>query len=210
MFFALLFAGLAAELTPETTPRLKVAWTCQTSAVPPNQRAARIAAFEATPLLSGGLLYVITPFNQVMALDPETGVERWRYDPHIAGHRNYSEASARGVASSGGMVYFGTLDARLIALNAASGRLAWETKLGTEPNDGNYQLTSPPVVAGNTVIVGSSIGDNGRAEMDRGTVRAFDARTGRLKWTWDPTPPGKTGAANAWAPLPWIPNTTWC
>jgi quinoprotein glucose dehydrogenase len=98
-------------------------------------------------------------------------------------------------------VYFGTLDARLIALNAKSGKLVWQRTLGPPSNDGNYQVTSPPVVAGTTVIVGSSIGDGGRAEMDRGTVRAFDAKTGKVKWTWDPTPPGKTGAANAWAPM---------
>ncbi len=60
----LLLLGLAADLTPETAPRLKVAWTFQTNATPPNKRAAQTAAFEATPVLSAGLLYVITPFNQ--------------------------------------------------------------------------------------------------------------------------------------------------
>ena len=191
---------LAADLTPETASHLKVAWTYHTRATAPNARAAKIAAFEATPVLAEGLLFVITPFNQVIALDPGTGEERWRYDPHIADY-GYSEASARGVAVAGGLVYFGTLDARLIALDARTGRLAWEASLLSEHNDGNYQVTSPPVVAGSTVIVGSSIGDNGRAEMYRGTVHAFDAKTGKPKWSWDPTPPGKTGAANAWAPM---------
>ena len=192
---------LAADITPETAPNLKLAWTYQTKATPPNQRAAHIAAFEATPVLSGDILYIITPFNQVIALHPATGEERWRFDPHIADKHDYSEASARGVAVSGGMVYFGTLDARLIALDAKSGRLAWQTNLTADPNEGTYQVTSPPVVAGDTVITGSSIADNGRAVMDRGTIRAFEAKTGRLKWTWDPTPPGKTGAANSWAPM---------
>src|SRR5206468_11293299 len=91
--------------------------------------------------------------------------------------------------------------ARLIALDARSGRLVWQTKLGSEPNDGNYQVTSPPVIAGTTVIVGSAIADNSRAAMDRGTVHGFDAKTGAPKWTWDPTPSGATGAANAWAPM---------
>jgi quinoprotein glucose dehydrogenase len=191
---------LAAELSPETASHLKVAWTYHTNATAPNARAAKIAAFEATPVLAEGLLFVITPFNQVITLDPATGEERWRYDPHIADY-GYSEASARGVTVAGGLVYFGTLDARLIALDARTGRLAWEASLLSEHNDGNYQVTSPPVVAGSTVIVGSSIGDNGRAEMYRGTVHAFDAKTGKPKWTWDPTPAGKTGAANAWAPM---------
>jgi quinoprotein glucose dehydrogenase len=200
LLHALMTLAFASDLSVETVSRLKVAWTYQTDATPPDERAGRIAAFEATPVLSGGLLYVITPFNQVIALDPETGTERWRYDPHLAKDRQYSEASARGVAVAGGRVYFGTLDARLIALDADSGRLVWQTRLGANSN-GNYQVTSPPVIVGTTIIVGSSIGDNGRAAMDRGTVRAFDVKTGAPTWTWDPTPPGATGAANAWAPM---------
>jgi quinoprotein glucose dehydrogenase len=197
--FALLL--LATDLSPETAPRLKVAWTAQTHARAPNARAEKIAAFEATPVFSDGQLFVITPFDQVIAMDPGSGHERWRFDPHVAPDRGYSEASARGVAVSGGLVYLGTLDARLIALSARNGRVVWQKDLLGGPDDGNYEVTSPPVVVGSTVIVGSSIGDNGRADMERGTVRAFDARTGNPKWTWDPTPPGKTGAANAWAPM---------
>jgi quinoprotein glucose dehydrogenase len=79
---------------------------------------------------------------------------------------------------------------------------------------GNYQVTSPPAVIGNTIVVGSSIGDNRGVELERGTVRAFDALTGTLKWSWDPIPTDpkdpasktwlgesatKTGAANAWS-----------
>lgn len=192
---------LATDLSPETAPRLKVAWTAETHATAPNPRAGTIAAFEATPVFASGRLFVITPFNQVIAMDPGTGAEQWRFDPHVAADRVYSEASARGVAVSNDVVYFGTLDARLIALSAKTGRLLWQTTLGDQPNDGNYEVTSPPVVVGTTVIVGSSIGDNGRADLDRGTVRAFDAKSGKPRWTWDPTPPGRTGAANAWAPM---------
>jgi quinoprotein glucose dehydrogenase len=201
MLVPLLLMSAGIDFTPDTVSRLKVAWTYETNATPPNRRAAQIAAFEATPVLAGDLVYVITPFNQVIALDPASGKERWRYDPKLANDRSYSEASARGVAVANGVVYFGTLDARLIALEASNGRELWQTRVGADENDGNYQITSAPVVARNTVIVGSSIGDNGRAEMERGTVRAFDAKTGKLKWSWDPTPPGKTGAANSWAPL---------
>lgn len=201
MLIPLLLMAAATDFTPETVSRLKVAWTYQTKATAPNPRAAQIAAFEATPILADGLVFVITPFNQVIALDPASGKERWRYDPKVAKDRNYSEASARGVAVADGVVYFGTLDARLIALESKSGRELWQSRVGAEANDGNYQITSAPVVARGTVIVGSSIGDGGRAEMERGTVRAFDAKTGKLKWSWDPTPPGKTGAANSWAPL---------
>jgi len=131
------------------------------------------------PRLAEGLVFVITPFNQVIALDPATGVERWVFDPQIARDRAYSEASARGVAVQGGTVFFGTPEARLIALNAATGKKLWESSLGPATNDGNYQVTSAQVVVVATVIVGSSIGDNGRAEMERGAVSAFDSRTGK-------------------------------
>ena len=118
MVLLLALLALAADLTPATASRLKVAWSYQTNATPPNKQASQIAAFEATPLFTDGMVYVITPFDQVMALDPGTGLEQWRYDPHIASDRDYSKTSARGVAVAGGLVYFGTLDARLIALKA--------------------------------------------------------------------------------------------
>lgn len=191
----------AADLTPANAPALKVAWRFDTNATPPAQgHAAKIAAFEATPVLAGHLVYVITPFSQVIALHPATGVEAWRYDAQVPG-LGYSEASARGVAIAEGRLFFGTLDGRLIALDATGGRRLWESKIAPAESDGNVQITSAPVVAGHTVITGSAIGDNGRAVMERGTVRAFDTRTGKPKWTWDPTPPGQTGAANAWAPM---------
>ena len=192
---------MAFGQTASTNHEPKLAWTFHTAATPPNEHSAHIAAFEATPVLSGNLLYVITPFDQVIALDPETGAEKWRFDPHVATDRHYSEATARGVAISNGTVFFGTLDSRLIAIRASDGQLVWQTDIAPGVRDENYQVTSPPVVAGSTVIVGSSIGDNGKAEMEHGTVRGFDALTGKLKWSWDPTPAGKTGAANAWAPM---------
>ncbi len=182
-------------------PRIERAWTYETNAHPPNRRAAQIAAFEATPVLHGNLLYVITPFNELIALDPATGVERWRYDPKVDGNRNYSEATARGVAAAGDRIVFGTIDARLIALEARTGKRIWETPIGGNAADGNFQVTSAPVPFRNAVIIGSAIGDNGRAAMDKGTVRAFDIRTGKPLWTWEATPAGNTGAANAWAPM---------
>ena len=77
MLLALLWAGVVADLSPETVPRLKLAWNYNTNATPPSKRAAQIAAFEATPVLSDGLLYVLTPFNQVIALRISTGKLVW-------------------------------------------------------------------------------------------------------------------------------------
>src|SRR5581483_8466780 len=169
---ALLLAG--SGFSPEKVSRLEIAWTYHTHASAPNARAAKIAAFEATPVFAEGLLYLITPFDQVIALDPESGAERWRYDPHLPDWSGYSENSARGVTVDQGIVYFGTLDARLIALDAGTGALKWQAKMGPARNRGEYQVTSPPVIAAGNVIVGSAIADNGRATMERGTVRAFD------------------------------------
>jgi quinoprotein glucose dehydrogenase len=201
MLLAFLLVFATDELTPDTAHRLHVAWTFHTKAAAPDTRSAAKAAFEAMPVLGDGLLYVSTPYNQVIALDPQTGVERWRYDPAVPKDRSYSEVTSRGVAFANGKVYFGTIDARLIALDGKTGKLLWEAKTSSPGDSGNYQITSAPVVVGGVVVTGSSIGDNGRAELERGTVRAYDANTGKLKWSWDPTPPGKTGAANAWSSL---------
>jgi outer membrane protein assembly factor BamB len=189
------------EINAQTLPRLKAAWTFETNAAAPDRRTASIAAFEATPQLAGDTLYVITPFNQVIALDPKpepnAGATTRRSPPTATTRKPPLEASP----STMGKLYFGTLDARLIALDATTGRELWQTPLDPSISDGNYQVTSPPVVAAGTVVVGSSIGDNSRADLPRGVVRAFEAATGKPKWTWDPTPPGATGAANAWAPM---------
>ena len=109
MLLELALLLLGTDLSPDTAARLKVAWTADTHATPPNARAEKIAAFEATPVFADGQLFVITPFNQVIAMDPATGAEHWRFDPHVA-DRGYSEASARGVTVSRGIVYFVDLD----------------------------------------------------------------------------------------------------
>jgi quinoprotein glucose dehydrogenase len=109
----------------------------------------------------------------------------------------------------------GTLDARLVALDAdtgapcpgfgASGQI--DLTRGVDLRDlGNYQMTSAPAVSGDVIVVGSSIGDNRAVDVERGIVRGFDARTGALRWTWDPIPwasrtTPRTGAGNAWSTL---------
>jgi len=168
----------------------------------------------------------------VIALDPLTGSERWSYDPQVPLDRGYSEVTSRGVSAWPGpedhrkaqrRIFVATLDARLIALDAASGKpvsdfgensqvdLSKDVRL---VDRGDYQVTSPPAVIGDAVVVGSSLGDGRGVELERGVVRAFDAMTGKLRWTWDPIPTDprdparktwegesavKTGAANAWS-----------
>lgn len=209
---------------------LKVAWTFRTGDAYQPQKS-KPTAFETTPLYVDGTLYVGTPLGRVIALDPVSGSQRWAYDPHIDRDSGYGDYSHRGVATwvpqSGGerRIFIATIDARLIALDAATGKVCarfgdngvidLRHGLRTPPrNNWEYEETSPPAIAGDTVVVGSAIADNGSVEMVSGEVRGFDARTGKLKWTWDPIPQSKldpaarswskdsakrTGAANAWS-----------
>lgn len=195
--------------------------------------------FETTPLMVDGRLLVSTPLQRILALHPETGEEEWRHDPKIdmaLQDRNegyvsrgvaYWRAQDRGQreALCGKRVLYGTIDARLLAIDANSGEpcedfgdggtVRLDVGVG-EVQIGQYGVTSPPIVVGDVVVVGSSMGDNRRIDMERGTVRAFDVRSGELLWGFDPVPrtpehPGWdtweagaaeiTGAANAWAPL---------
>ncbi len=195
--------------------------------------------FEATPLMRDGTVYVATPLNRVLALDPATGEVRWSFDPKIDQEQDYSEDfMSRGVAAwndpaaaAGAVcarrIFIGTMDARLIALDAATGspcaefgengQVRLDVGVGVNGRDvdvGDYLVTSPPAVVRDVIVVGSAIGDNRRRDVESGVVRAFDARTGALRWSFDPIPRDPahpaysgwtpeaaraTGAANVWS-----------
>jgi len=217
------------QINRDDVKNLKAAWTYRTGAADVKGRSAHNAAFEATPIFVDGTLYLSTPFNRVIALDPVKGTERWSFDPKVDLTTGYSEVSSRGVSSwadrkSGKRrIYVATIDARLIALDATTGEPSKDfardgqidlTRDVRLVDRGDYQVTSPPAVIGDLIIVGSSIGDNRGVELERGVVRAYDARTGKLEWSWDPIPQAaddparktwqaesaiRTGAANAWS-----------
>ena len=224
------------EINRDNVTRLEVAWTYRTGERGEGFARADKLAFEATPVLAFGKLYLSTPTSIVIALDPATGKERWRHDPRVPRGRQYSEATSRGVtvwedpdtARNGPCrrrVFAGTLDARLLALDAETGRPCADfgsggaVQLGVDARittPGDYLVTSPPATYEDVVIVGSAIGDNRGVELERGIVRGFDARTGATLWKFDPVPdspthptasqwqPGQarlTGGANAWAPI---------
>jgi len=230
------FAALG-DLTPENVACLERAWTYRTGDLPDSRgEQSSTLASEVTPILVDGSLYVCTPYNRVIALDPETGAERWAFDPEIdlTGHYG-NQLVCRGVstwldaeAAPGAVcrrrILTATNDARLFALDASTGKPCSEfgnggsidLNPGAGPQEwrGEYQVTSPPAISRDAVIVGAAVSDNQRNDAPSGVVRAYDARTGALRWAWDLRPPGfvatpeNTSAEgyalatpNAWAPM---------
>ena len=182
------------------------------------------SAFQATPIVIDDTLYYCSPFNKVFALDAETGEERWRFDPKV--ERDYILPNCRGVSSwrSGAegacehRIFVGTLDARLIALDAETGQHCRDFGEGGEVDVTHriskhlpieYSITSPPAILNDLVITGSLVLDNTRTDAPSGVVRAYDVRTGALRWAWNPIPPGLTplnedgtyrsGTTNVWS-----------
>jgi quinoprotein glucose dehydrogenase len=228
----------ASEITRENVSRLEVAWTYRTSEMEARFATTKPSAFEASPLVVEGTMYVGTPLGRVIALDPATGRERWVFDPKIARDVPYSDFASRGVstwldegaatsAACRRRIFVATAQSGLFALDARDGQpcrdfggggmVDLKSGLRIPPFEPQaYSITSPPLVVNGIVITGSSIGDNSRADTASGEVRGYDARTGRLKWTWDPIPQKaddpaygewrgamaqKSGAGNAWSVL---------
>jgi quinoprotein glucose dehydrogenase len=212
-----------AQIRRDNVTQLKVAWTWRSGEpVAPVPGGGKPPAFEATAVYFSGLLFVSTPYGKVAALDPETGKERWAFDAQIDRNANYGDFANRGVVawkdgakdakgSCRERIFFASVDARLFALDAKSGercegfgaRGVIDLKAGLRRGPeyaGEYGETSPPAVIDDLVVVGSSIADNHRADSPTGEVRAFDARTGALRWKWDPLLANPdAGAANAWS-----------
>lgn len=230
-----------AQINTGNVKELTVAWVLRTGELGQGVKDWDRSAFEATPILYAGTLYFTTPSTNVLAVDAASGKLRWRYDTHNRNDLHYSDGVSRGVslwlddkttadAACHARIFAPTLDGRLLALDAVTGKPCMDFGDGGAINllkdvnltDGkdsewrDYLVTSPPAILDNKVIVGSSIGDNRAVQLELGIVRAFDARTGRLIWSWDPIPRNPsnpvykewspsgakiTGAANAWAPL---------
>ncbi len=221
------------QINTSNVDRLKQAWIYQSGelATYEGTEVASKAAFEATPIMVDNVLYFSTPTNRIIAIDAVTGRELWTYDPKVNLQDGYSEITSRGVSkwinselqpgNPGYMrIIAATIDGRLIALDSKSGEpVAAFGKMGTidlTDGVGRIQVTSPPAIINDLIITGSTMGDNQRFDYPAGVVRAFNAKTGQLVWSWDPIPrkpadaaydtwkgpkAHQTGAANAWAPL---------
>lgn len=162
---------------------------------------------EATPIVVDGIMYVSASWSVVHAIDARTGKRLWTYDPKVsreAGYRGCCDVVNRGVALYKGKVFVGAYDGRLIALDAATGRVAWEKDTIADRRY-SYTITGAPRVFGGKVVIG-----NGGAEYGaRGYVTAYDAETGEQKWRWftvpgDPSKPfedeSMAMAAKTWDP----------
>jgi quinoprotein glucose dehydrogenase len=225
------------RITRGNVKQLVVAWTYRTGEIAKDRYPIhRDFRFEATPLLVDGTLYLSTPLGRAIALDPHSGRELWTYDarPDIGG--DWGDFANRGVstwldpsaatnASCRRRIYLGTVDGRIVALDARKGTVC--TGFGDHGTidlrhglrnapyyHEEYELTSPPAVIHGLLVTGSAVADNNRVNAASGEVRAYDARTGKLRWSWDPVPRDSTdpqwkswrgpmahltGAANAWS-----------
>lgn len=213
------------EITSDNVGQLIRAFEFRTGDVtarPPE--VMRRTKFEATPLFVEDSLIFCSPFNEVIALDPGTGAQKWRYDPKIAiNQRPANRYVCRGVtywvddtaprgAACRSRIFMGTNDVRLIALDAKTGLPCADFGKGGEIKldigmplewPGEFQITSPPAIGRGVVVVGSSIGDNRRVDAPSGVVRAFDARSGEPRWTFEPLKRDgiEAGHANVWAAM---------
>jgi quinoprotein glucose dehydrogenase len=225
-----------ADINRQNVSRLALAWRMRTGEADSSHATAENTSFEATPIVLDGSMYVSTPTGRVLAVEPETGAIRWTFDPKIDRTIEYGDFTSRGVsawtdararrgAPCARRIIAATIDGRLFALDAARGTLcagfgdggSVDLRRGLrnppfEPAE--HEVTSPPAVVNDVIVVGSAVADNNRTDAASGEVRGYDARTGKLRWSWDPVPQDptdpawsswegeeahRTGGANAWS-----------
>ncbi|MBB4574030.1 glucose/quinate/shikimate family membrane-bound PQQ-dependent dehydrogenase [Rhizobium lentis] len=199
------------QITTENVATLKEAWRYQTGDVKRPEDISE-TTYQVTPLKVKDTLYLCTPHNWAIALDAKTGKEKWKYDANSGMNPNRQHQTCRGVTyyadpdvaagqPCAERVYLPTSDARLIALDAAGGKvctgfadqgvLHLETGMRFNPA-GYYYSTSPPVAVAGKIIIGGAVNDNYSTEEQSGVIRAFDIKTGALVWNWDSGNPDVT------------------
>ena len=194
------------QITPQNVTRLKAVWSFATG---------ETRAHEGAPVINNGVMFVTTPMNQVIAIDAKSGNLLWRYRRPRPQGANVPHEVNRGVALYGNNVYWLAGEAVLVALNAKTGRIVWETPVAD--NKAGYYTTLAPLVANGRILVGASGGEYGI----RGFVAAFDAETSKEAWrtftipapgepgsdTWPKGDQWKTGGAPVWVTGNYDPET---
>ncbi len=167
------------QINASNVGKLRPAWIFQTEVK---------ESLETTPIVVDGVMYVTTSFNHVYAIDAKTGEEYWHYKHKMGPVTTYCcGPNNRGVAIYKDKVYMGTLDSKLVALDAKTGSLVWQTDIA-EPELGYSETMAPTAVDGKILI-----GTNGGEYGIRGFVRAYDAETGKLVWNFDTIPENSVG-----------------
>ncbi len=168
-----------AEINRGNVSHLHPAWIFQTEVK---------ESLETSPIIVNGVMYVTTSYSHVYALDAKTGAEIWHFKPKLGPVTTFCcGPNNRGVAVYNDRVYVGTLDAKLVALDAKTGSLVWEQQVG-DPEKGYSETMAPTAVDGKILI-----GTNGGEYGIRGFVRAYDANSGNLLWTFDTIPENSVG-----------------
>jgi alcohol dehydrogenase (cytochrome c) len=173
----------ASQINSTNVKQLRPAFTFQTEV---------LESMETAPIVVDGIMYVTTSYNHIYAVDAATGKEFWHYKHKMGPVTTYCcGPNNRGVAIMGNQLYMGTLDAKLVSLDAKTGKLLWATQIA-DPEVG-YSETMAPVAVNGKVLIGTNGGEYGV----RGFVKAFDAKDGKLLWTFHTIP--DKGHEGTWA-----------
>ena len=202
------------QVTPENVDDLELAWIHRSGDVLDGSASLGKSSLQVTPIIAAGSLVYCSPRNKLFALDPETGRERWRFDPAVDASQYYiincrgvsqwTDPSAAYADACSERIVMGTVDARLIALDARTGKPCAgfgvngkvDLRAGMGDIDpGEYGITSPPVILRERIVTGAMVLDSRRVDAPGGVVRAYDVRTGALAWYWDPILPDHPGLA---------------
>lgn len=248
------------QITPQNVAGLETAWTYQTGDLKQPDDTDE-TTYQATPIKIGNTLYLCTPHNWLVALDADTGAERWVYKANISPLSQRQHQTCRGVSYWPGdaapapaaaapvlpadtahpatpavaadatpdvqcdtRLFLPTSDAHVLAVDPTTGQLCTDFADNGSLNlihnmpfqqAGFYYSTSPPVIVGNTMVVGGAVNDNYDVNSPSGVIRAYDVRDGRLLWNWDSGNPDATqpfdvndpaqvytpSSPNSWAPM---------
>jgi len=203
-----------AQITPKNVGKLQRVWLIHTGDLPASEAARKMYGAETTPLKIGDTLYLCTPKNILIALDPATGATRWRFDPKVPDANIPYTAACRGVSyyavpgAQPGMacakrIIEGTLDARLIAVDADTGKPCADFGFGGQVNTaegvgpaapGMFSITSAPTIVRGVIITGHQVLDGQMRNAPSGVIQGYDAVTGKLRWAWDMVRPDRLGA----------------
>jgi quinoprotein glucose dehydrogenase len=214
------------QITPANLDALTEVWRYRTGDLRRPDDVTE-TTYQVTPLKVGTALYLCTPHNIAIALDAATGAEQWRFDAHSGMEPDRQHQTCRGVtywadpaaeagAACAARVYMPTADARLIALDAATGQKCLTFGQGGEISllpgmpfqpDGYYYSTSPPVAVEDRIIIGGAVNDNFSVQSPSGVIRAFDILTGELLWNWDSGNPDQTAPIDIAGGETYTPNS---